>query len=319
MSWYWIAGAAAAALLLAYVLACWIVSRKIALFFAVPRGERRHTLDFVRAEQTELGYVDYAAYDAMPKERFRLSCDGVELACEFIPPIVPPPAGERPKCLIRIHGHSQNRMISVRFLPVFQKLGYACVIFDQRAFGESTGDCCTFGVRERYDVRRIIDWVKQRMGEDTLIGLHGESLGAITAMMALGVDSRIDFVIEDSGCSNAYDAAKIQLKRAYHLPVCPLLPMVERLLKRRFHFGLRDVDPIAQIREASVPVLFLHGTADEEIPAEMCPQLTAAAKHPLSRMALFEGSRHCQGHRNEPKRYEAIVERFVKDAEAVLR
>lgn len=209
-------------------------------------------------------------------------------------------------------------MISVRFLPEFQRLGYACFIFDQRAFGESTGGSCSFGMRERYDVQKIITWVKQRMGENTIIGLHGESLGAITAMMTLDVDDRVDFLIEDSGCSNAYRAARIQMKRAYHLPVYPLLPMVERFLWKRFGFCLNDVDPISHIRMTNVPILFLHGTADEEVPVEMCPELSAAAKNPLSRMALFEGSRHCQGHMNEPERYESIIDTFVKNVEASL-
>lgn len=76
----------------------------------------------------------------------------------------------------------------VRYLPMFQALGYAAVIYDQRCFGQSTGPMCPLGYLEKRGLSVVISWVKQRMGEGTLIGVHGEPLGAITALEALGTE-----------------------------------------------------------------------------------------------------------------------------------
>ncbi|MCC8023572.1 MAG: alpha/beta hydrolase, partial [Clostridiales bacterium] len=176
------------------------------------KGKRRRTYEQVRREQTALGHVDYEAYDKLEKESFILRGDGADISGEFLPADPSPAPGERPRCLIRVHGYTQNRMLSVRFMKVFREMGYASVIYDQRGFGESTG-MCTMGYLEKYDLSLAIDWVKARLGADTLIGVHGESMGGITAMEALGIDSRIDFLVEDGGATDMREFSRFELRR----------------------------------------------------------------------------------------------------------
>lgn len=315
MAWYWIALICIAGAALLYLVACLVLSAVIPNLLLFPKGNFKRSYEQVRREQEALGHVDYAAWDRMPREPFTLESEGARIRGEFIPPLVPAGPGQRPKCVIRVHGHTQNRMLSVRYIPMFQALGYAAVLYDQRAFGQSVAPMCTLGIKEKYDLSAVISWVKARMGEDTLIGVHGESLGAITAMEALGIDEGIDFLVEDSGCADMPGAAAWQIKYLTRLPPFPLMPLMERRAKRLYGFGFEDIEPIRQVRRSGVPILFIHGTEDEQIPAEMCPRLFAAAQNPLSRMELFEGARHCQGHAREPERYERAVQQFVREVE----
>lgn len=317
MAWYWIVLICLAGVALLYLLICWVLSIAMIKLMMFPAGGAKLSYEQVRQEQTALGGVDYNAYDRMPKEPFALQSEGAEIHGELIPAIVPSKAGERPKCVIRVHGHTQNKMLSVRYIPMFQALGYAAVLYDQRAFGQSTGAMCTFGYKEKHDLSAVISWVKQRMGENTLIGVHGESLGAITGLETLGVDDRIDFLVADSGCSDMPRATAYHLNYRTHLPAFPLVQLAEHRVRRLYGMGFKDIRPIGCVEKSRVPILFLHGTEDEQIPVWMCEELYTAAQNPLSRMALFEGARHCQGHVREPERYEEIVQGFVREVEAI--
>ena len=311
MSWYWIvllaaAGAAAFVIVVGLVIA--LVASHI---ITKPKGINRLTVEWAREIQTGLGGVDFDAYDRMEKEPFTIRCDdGVELACEFIPALSPPPPGKPQKCLIRVHGFSQNRMISVRFIPVFRAMGYSVVLYDQRGFGDSTG-FCSLGHFEKHDLAAIADWVRERLGEDTVIGLHGESLGAITILEALGIVPGIAFAIPDSCSTTVFSI----FKAVTHLPAFPFLSGIN--LWARLHHGadLRDVRPIDRVANSDVPILFIHGTKDWPMPYTESEKLYAAAKNPLSRLELFEGVWHTGAHMMEPERYVNAVHDFVLAAE----
>jgi len=317
MAWYWIvllviAGVAALVLLLSMGVA--LVASHI---ITKPKGINRLTFEKAREIQSGLGGVDFEAYDKMEKEAFTIHRDGgVNLACEFIPAPAGKPsasAAQPPKCLIRVHGFSQNRLISVRFLPVFRAMGYSTVIYDQRGFGES-GGFCSLGYYEKHDLAAVVDWVRQRLGEDTVIGLHGESLGAITVLEALDSLDNIAFAIPDSSCTSVYSL----FSGLTHLPVFPVLSIVNLWVKLRYKASLKDIRPIDKAACSDIPLLFLHGTADRQIPASESRALFAAAKHPLSRLELFEGVGHCMGHAEETERYERIIREFVGASEDAL-
>ena len=276
---------------------------------ARPKGINRLTFEQVRRIQTKLGSVDYDAYDAMEKESFLLRReDGVELACEFLPN----PEGAE-KCLIYVHGFSQNRLIGVRFLSVFREMGYSALIFDQRGFGES-GGFCGFGYFEKHDLAALVEWVRSRMGEDVLIGLVGESMGAITILESLDVLDGIAFAVPDSSCSSVYSMFSALTK----LPAFPVFSIMNLVVRIRFGVNLKSVRPVDRVAGTDMPIMFMHGTADPQIKVSECPKLFAAARNPLSRMELFENSAHCMGHVDYTERYEGALREFVVEAERVF-
>ncbi|MDR1893842.1 MAG: alpha/beta hydrolase [Spirochaetales bacterium] len=280
-----------------------------------PKGAQRRSFEQVRREQQELDGFDFAPYDNAPKEEFLLHGKDADIAGEFIPAQIPPGgAPGRPKCLIRVHGFSQNRLISVRFLGMFQEMGYSAVIYDQRRFGNSTGNICSFGLFERDDLSEVITWVKKRLGEGTFIALHGESMGAMTCLLALETDPRIDCVVADCGASNFYPAAGEMLKNLTRLPKFPILPLAN-LLMGRYGYRFSQVDPAAAVEKSDKPILFIHGTADQSIPASMSEEMYRRSKNPLSRLEIFEGAEHGYSYVRDPPRYVRAVQDFIRAAE----
>jgi len=294
------------------------LSLAVSLFYTSlilhPRGNlSRRTFEQVRKEQSEAGAVDYGAYDAMQKEEFTLHTRAADISCEYLPAVVPT-GSVRPKCIIRVHGFSQNRLISVRFIKAFMDLGYHAVIYDQRCFGNSTGEACTMGYREKEDLSAVIDWVKARLGDHTFIGVHGESMGAMTALLALEHEPRIDFVVSDCGLSDLYRGTGSMIRNMTRLGSFPALPLTYRQMKRR-QVDIKKIRPIDQAAKTDKPILFLHGTADRTVPYSMSVDMYHACHNPKSRLELFEGADHGRCHPEDPVRYEKIIQEFVRAVE----
>jgi fermentation-respiration switch protein FrsA (DUF1100 family) len=139
-------------------------------------------------------------------------------------------------------------------------------------------------------------------------------MGAMTCLLALEKDPRIDCVVADCGGSDFYVGAGEQLKNLYHLPRFPTLPFAE-LLIRRYGYSFKQVNPAAVVAKTGKPVLFVHGTADLDVPSYMCGELYAQAKNPLSRMELFEGADHGHSYSKDTPRYTKMTQEFVRVVE----
>jgi hypothetical protein len=112
----------------------------------------------------------------------------------------------------------------------------------------------------------MISWGKKRLGKDTFIAVHGESMGAMTCLLALEIDKRINCVVADCGGSNFYRAAGEMLRNLYRLPRFPILPLAE-LLVRRYGFSFKQVDVLDRVSKSDKPVLFIGNVpAGEESP-----------------------------------------------------
>jgi fermentation-respiration switch protein FrsA (DUF1100 family) len=63
--------------------------------------------------------------------------------------------------------------------------GYALLVIDQRAEGESGGTICTYGLDEMRDVAAALSYLQARPDVDqTKLGIYGTSMGSMTAIHA---------------------------------------------------------------------------------------------------------------------------------------
>lgn len=148
--------------------------------------------------------------------------------------------------------------------------GYNILMVDQRAHRESGGKCITFGVKERYD---CVDWIHEvcrKCGKDVKIILIGLSMGASTVMMATGLDfpENVKGVIADCGYSTPKDILQTVI-RTMKLPVRLAYPVVKLSAKIYGKFDLEGASATEALAKCKVPILFIHGEADELVPCEM--------------------------------------------------
>lgn len=148
--------------------------------------------------------------------------------------------------------------------------GYNLLLVDQRAHGNSEGGVITFGIKERFDCLDWIEYARGRFGDKQKIILYGISMGAATVLMAAGesLPENVVGVIADCPYSSPIEIIARVAKRM-HIP-----PLVTRIIApigaRMFGgFSLNESAPLAAVKRASVPILLIHGEADNFVPCDM--------------------------------------------------
>lgn len=243
------------------------------------------------------------------KEDFSLPSDDVILSGE----IIRNPAAQN-KAVIICHGQKVCRISSIKYAQMFYKLGYHVVIYDERHFGRSTGKYSTLGQNEAKDLKNVYEFTKQTFGQDCRIGIHGESMGAATALLSLKY-IKPAFVVADCPFSDSYKLFEEFTIKNVHLPPILILPFVELIAKHRYDYDIRNTSPIVSVKESDVPICFMHGTSDGLIKCEHSKAMHEVCKNEKSRLHLFEGADHARSVVIDPKRYEKLLDEFVLDCE----
>ncbi len=150
------------------------------------------------------------------------------------------------------------------------KLGRSALIVDQRCSGKSDGNVITFGVNEHKDCLKWVEFMVSHFGDDVKIILTGISMGASTVLMASGKElpSNVIGVLADCGFTSAKEIIKKvigQLK----LPVEISYFFVKLGAKIFGHFDLEETSAIEAVKKCKIPIIFIHGEADDYVPCEM--------------------------------------------------
>lgn len=167
------------------------------------------------------------------------------------------PTGPRRGAIVYLHGIGDNRSGAAGVVERFGPLGFEVVAYDSRAHGQSDGSLCTYGIRERRDLRRVVATLSE--GEVVLIGA---SLGAAVALETAAIEPRITAVVAAEVFADLRSVAT-ERGRRLHLPpwtIARALPIAEH----RMGVALADASPVTAARKVRVPVLLLHGAADVE-------------------------------------------------------
>ena len=171
-------------------------------------------------------------------------------------------------------------------------LGRSVIIIDQRAGGKSDGHVITFGIREHRDCLSWIDYTVARFGKDRKIIIGGVSMGAATVVMAAGkpLPPSVVCAMADCGYSSTEDIIK-KVIRDIKLPVWLVYPFI-RLGGMIFGgFDIKKGSPIEAAKQATVPIVFLHGDEDAFVPHDMSVAMYEACTT-QKKMVTIKGAGH---------------------------
>ena len=183
---------------------------------------------------------------------------------------------------LMFHGYrgTAERDLSIGIQRCFS-MGRNAFIVDQRASCRSDGNVISFGINEHRDCLSWIDFVISHFGTDTKIILTGISMGASTVLMAAGhtLPSNVAYVLADCGYSSAHDIIK-KCIRQLHLPANLLYPFIKLGARLYGHFNLDESSPLEAMNKCQIPVVFIHGLADDFVPHEMSIENYEACQSP---------------------------------------
>jgi fermentation-respiration switch protein FrsA (DUF1100 family) len=200
------------------------------------------------------------------------------------------------KTFLYFHGNEVNVSTSVREVTPLVELQYSVCVIDYRGFGKSDG---LFPSEKSVyeDAEAVWNYAVRKRGIDPAqIYIYGQSLGSAIAIELARHHPEAAGLIVESGFTSIYDMARLDI-RYRALPV-------NLFLNQRF-------ESLRKVPELKMPVLFMHGTADEIVPYSMGEELFEAAPEP-KRFVPLEDGKHDHDARAVPVIRDAI-ERFVRE------
>lgn len=263
----------------------------------------------------ENNLFDEALYNSASKEDITLkSFDGLNLTSTLI-------MNENPtnKFIVLVHGVSICYVGSLKYFDIFYKNGFNVLIVNQRRHGKSEGKYSTYGFYEKYDVNMWIEYLKSRFGNDIILGLHGESMGAGTVMETIPLNDSIKFVIEDCGYSNFHELIGFQITHAYknrlvRKILSPSLIFANFFMKTKAKFSMKKIVPIDIVSSTSLPMMFIHGKEDYFVPWYMAVDLYKAKTKGYKELYLVEGAKHAEALEVNKILYEKKIMTFIEKA-----
>lgn len=249
---------------------------------------------------------DEKSYHSRIKNIFHIKSEyGYILSCEMIEN----ENNHDKKIAVLCHGLGYARYGSIKYMELFLKLGFSVLMYDHRNHGQSGKALTSMGYYECYDLKKVIDWCYETYGNDCKIVTHGESMGAATVLMHLGIDQRVKCAIADCPFSDLKLLLKHQLKQYYHLPRY-LIPVVGCLTFVRAGFWFKQVSPLHVVCQTDTPVLFIHGKIDSFVPAYMSRQMYLLKKKNKA-IYLVARARHAESICVNREGYEQRVRHFL--------
>jgi len=209
-----------------------------------------------------------------------------------------PAADPRAKVVLYLHGSDGNVSTSMAGVAPLRELGYSVFIIDYRGYGASGGHFPSeAGVYQ--DAQSAWDYlVRERGINPANLFIYGHSLGGAIAIELARRHPEAAGLVMESSFTSIYDMA--MLKAGY-----ALFP-VNLLLNQRF-------DSIAKVGELRLPVLYVHGTADEIVPFEMGKALFKAT--PCARgFVAVSGGTHESNATVGGAKLRSAISRFVDGA-----
>ena len=222
-----------------------------------------------------------------------------------------PSDGKARGIIVCCHGVDSDRTDLLATAATLHKAGYAVMLFDFRARGESEGRLCTLGYREVDDLLAAIHYVQSRPESTHLpLGLIGESMGGAVVLMGAARCPDVKAVIAESPFARLDHA----VNNHFHAVMgasAPLLAVPTQAIGQMFiGKNCAEIAPVEEIaRIAPRPLLLIEDGSDTLCPPAETQALLQAAGQPKS-LWHVPGAIHTNAQNVAPTEYARRVTSF---------
>ena len=279
----------------------------VAVFFTIMARvavrPKVHTLEYELGKLKEYEHMQGESVE-IEQEYMVTSFDGYKLWVGLVPG-----NPESKHYVVLSHGYTSTRYGMYKYVALWRKLGYNCVIYDNRGHGVNEPDTITFGIRESRDLMAVIEDTYERYGRDIYIGLHGESMGAGLQVMALEHKPEVDFIVNDCGYSEILPVLRFKVNEGFGMPGW-FADIASPFCKLVYGYRFEEVRPIDRLKDNEVPICFVHGTKDG-FTAHWHSKRMYDANKGYKEIHLFDGVDHADCIIADTERYFTMMKEFV--------
>ncbi len=192
-------------------------------------------------------------------------------------------AAEAPKGVVVLVSGIHNPSVTAFFgyAKMLRENGYASVLVEMRAHGDSEGDKICLGMYEYLDVKAGVAYIQEQAAYQGLpVIAWGTSMGAATALNAIGEIPEIDGVISCSAYSSWPDefCDMMASMGAPAFLVAIQKPFVWGYSGIEYGFDKLKINPLEEIQRLNGrPALLMHSTGDSQVPYANFERLMAKA------------------------------------------
>ncbi|MBQ7327476.1 MAG: alpha/beta hydrolase [Clostridia bacterium] len=249
--------------------------------------------------------IDLCWWDKVSFQKMEIkSVDGLQLVGHYF-------ENNSNKTAIVVHGYGANYKEMQPYCKFFLQKKFNVLVTENRAHGQSEGECVGFGWNDRLD---IVQWCKTLSDKnpENKIVLFGLSMGATAVCCTVGEDLPYNVVGAISDSAFAFGKKQIAdvLSKAKVLKL--FKGHLYSYLKRVHNFDIAVVDATAQLKKSKIPVLFVHGKQDNFVPPENQNILYEATPSTLRAKVVVEDAGHCACYAKAGVEYEKSIIDFLR-------
>lgn len=216
------------------------------------------------------------------------------------------------KWVLIVHGYGRDQCSVWDIAARYLQAGYNVLTPDLRASGGSEGSYLSMGARESSDLQLWLDQIVQRQPQAQIF-MHGVSMGGATVLLtaARPLPDNVRLVIADCSYTSAYTMFALQLRQIFDLPSFPIMNIVDLAGKVKTGAFVSDAAPLQAAPKITIPVLVIHGEADELAPVGMAEELYAAVPGVKALLKIPDAA-HADARKSDPRQYYDTIFGFIE-------
>ncbi len=223
------------------------------------------------------------------------------------------PEEESKVFVLGLHGyHANHDYDPAAFTQYYvEGRGYNFLNVDHVASGDSEGRYVGFDFFESQDSLKWLDYLIDRFGDDIRIIIHGVSMGGATVCkMVDSVPPQVKLAIADCPFTNALEEFDNTAKNFGLKNPEPLLKVFNAMNKVFAGYDLNDTDNRESVKNSKVPMLFVHGDADDFVPTRMGEELYELCGNEKE-LLIVPGAEHAQSISTDEALYHKTLDAFI--------
>ena len=269
----------------------------------------RHKADSLLAGST--AWYDNLKAQGILQDAWTTGEDGYKLHACYVPAARPK---EAKGTAIVVHGYTDNHFVFLYLVRMYRdEFNYNVLFPDLQYHGYSEGDEVQMGWKDRLDLLRWIEIAHEKFNDDFMV-LHGVSMGAATVMMTSG-EPLPDYVkagVEDCGYASVVVQFNNNRKQSFGFIPPDVLQSASLVTKNKYGWGFWEASSVKQLEKSTIPMLFIHGDADDFVPFDNLQMNYDAKKQGYKEMYVCPGAVHANSFQKDPATYKYKVENFLK-------